>query len=148
MKQDQKNQNYLRLEAQIQCCNKRMARSKDQGCLFTDSVSHTAAADYVRLLQHLHCKTLIISIWCFLFNQYHFPKSTFTQNSNGVKTVYRNFGSAVLPLVSVWPETQSFNVLLRHWIIYTIYRCCNYNTIIRCFCCSCWCWLWWWQRQR
>ena len=52
----------------------------------------------------------------------------------GWKLFMENFGRRVPALV--WPETQSFNVLLRH----RIYRCYNYNTII---CCSWW-WWWWW----
>jgi len=91
MKQVQKIQNYLCLEAQVQRHNKWMTRSQDQSFLFSDGVSHTATTHDVRLLHDLHCKTLVSSIWRFLLNQYHFPESSFTQNSDWVKTVYRNF---------------------------------------------------------
>jgi hypothetical protein len=54
MKQVQKIENYLRLEARVQCCNKWMPRSKDQSFLFSDGVSHTATTDDVRLLKDLN----------------------------------------------------------------------------------------------
>ena len=62
MKQVQKIENYLCLEARVQCRNKRMPTSKDQSLLFSDGVSHTATTDDVGLLQDFHGKTSVRSI--------------------------------------------------------------------------------------
>jgi len=47
MKQVQKIENYLSLEARVQCHDKWMPRSRDQNFLFRDGVSHTATIDEV-----------------------------------------------------------------------------------------------------
>jgi hypothetical protein len=44
-------------------------------------MSDTATVDNVGLLEHLNGKKLVRSFQCFLFGQYHFATSSFTQNS-------------------------------------------------------------------
>ena len=62
MRQVQKIENYLCLEARGQRCNEWLTRSKDQSFLFTDGVSHTATTDEVRLLHDFNGKTLVSSV--------------------------------------------------------------------------------------
>ena len=107
--------------------------------LFSDGERHIATSDDVGLFHDLNGKTLVRSIWCFHLRQYHFSKSSFTQNSNWVNTVYRKF-QLTSSSTCLCTETQSFNVLLRHRIMYRIHRCYTYNTVI-----CCWCWWWWWR---
>src|SRR5215469_11424153 len=89
MKNVQRIENYLCLEARVQCCNKWMPTSKDQSFFFGYSVSHTATDD-VGLLYDLHGKRLVRSTCSFLLNKYNFPESSLPQNSNWAETVYRN----------------------------------------------------------
>jgi hypothetical protein len=62
MKQVQKIENYLCLEARVQCHNKWMPRSKDQNLLFSDGGRHIATTDDLGLLLDLNVKTLVRSI--------------------------------------------------------------------------------------
>jgi hypothetical protein len=62
MKQVQKIENYLCLEAPAQCHNKWMPCSKDQNLLFSDGGRHIATTDDLGLLLDLNVKTLVRSI--------------------------------------------------------------------------------------
>jgi len=64
-----------------------MPKVKEQTFLFSHIGRHIATTDDVGL----NGKMLVISIWCFHLCQYHFSKSSITQNSNWVKTVCKNF---------------------------------------------------------
>jgi hypothetical protein len=57
----------------------------------------------------------------FFLTSITFPNDPSPKILIGWKLSIETFGSTVLPLFSVWPETQSFNVLLRHRILYSIY---------------------------
>jgi len=61
MKQVQKIQNYLCLEARVQCHNKWMPKSKDQSLFFSDSGRHIATSVNVGLLHDLNGKMLVRS---------------------------------------------------------------------------------------
>jgi hypothetical protein len=50
MKEIQEIENYLCLEARVQCRDKWMPRSKDQSFLLSDGVTHTATTDDAGLL--------------------------------------------------------------------------------------------------
>ena len=135
MKQFKKIENYLCLEARAQCRNKWMPWSKDQRLLFSDGERLIAITDDEGLPHELYSKLWSDPSDAFFFASTTFPKPPSPNILTGWKLSMDNFG---WPIVSVWPETQSFNMLLR----YRIYRCYNCNTIM---CCSWWWWWWWWQ---
>jgi len=70
-------------------------------------------------------RTLMAKRWSdpsddFFSTRITFPNPPSTKILIGWKLPMETSGWAVLPLVSAWPETQSFNVLLRHRILYRI----------------------------
>jgi len=75
MKQVQKTENYLCLEAQVQCHNKWMPRSKHQSLLFFYVGRHIATTDDVGLLHDLNGNMLVVSIWCFHLCQVNFSNN-------------------------------------------------------------------------
>jgi len=122
------------------------------GCPEARTKASFSAMVQVTLQQSMTCDfftTFMAKRWSDSFEAFFFTSITFPNWPTpkipiGSKLSIETFGE-----VSIWPETQSFNVLLRHRILYRIYRCYNYNKIIRCFCCWWWWWwLWWWWRWR
>lgn len=78
--------------------------------------------------------TLMTKRWSDSSDAFFLTSITFSNPSPKIiirwKLSIETFGWAVLPLISIWSETQSFNVLLKHKILYRIYRSYNYNTIM------------------
>ena len=78
--------------------------------------------------------TLMAKCWSYPTDAFIFASTTFQNPPSpklliGWKLSIETFG---------WPETPSFNMLLRRRILYTIYRYFNYNTVIWWWWCSCW----------
>ena len=98
---------------------------------FNENVS---SGSWVATLQRDFFMTLTAKPWSVLSDSFFFISITFPNPPSpkspiGWKLSIESFAWVVLTLLSVWPETQSFNVSLRHKILYRIYTCCNYNTI-------------------
>ena len=75
IKQVQKTENCLFLEAGIQCHNKWMPWSKGQSLLFSDVGRHIATTGDVGLLHVLNGKRLVRSIRCFHICQVNFSSN-------------------------------------------------------------------------
>ena len=91
MRQVQKVENYLCLEGRVQRRNKWMPQNKDQSLFFSVTVEDTLQQMIMwDFFMTLMGKALVRSSRCFHLRQYHFSES-FAQNSDWVKTVYRNF---------------------------------------------------------